>query len=233
MIGKMRTVICLLRNDLRVHDNEVLQWAHRNGDHVIPLFCFDPDHYRGTYHFNFPKTGPHRAKFIHESVSNLRENLKKLNSDLVTDHSKPVDSIRRIFEECCQGQGAKVTELWGSTLFHRQDIPYKNADSIPNTYTQFRKEVESRGRVRPVIEMPLQLKPLPPDFEAGQPPSLEDLGVDHVNRDHRSAFPFSGGETTGLARLQDYLWGSHSVATYKETRNGLVGQNYSTKFSPW
>ena len=24
MIGKMRTVICLLRNDLRVHDNEVL-----------------------------------------------------------------------------------------------------------------------------------------------------------------------------------------------------------------
>ena len=87
--------------------------------------------------------------------------------------------------------------------------------------------------MRPVIEMPLQLKPLPPGFEAGQPPSLEDLGVDQVNRDHRSAFPFSGGETTGLARLQDYLWGSHSVATYKETRNGLVGQNYSTKFSPW
>ena len=94
-----------------------------------------------------------------------------MNSDLVTDHSKPVDSIRRIFEKCsqlakpvvgvvyqkevtfeeleverevkefCQGHGAKVTELWGSTLFHRQDIPYKNADSIPNTYTQFRKVI--------------------------------------------------------------------------------------------
>ena len=73
-MGKMRTVICLLRNDLRVHDNEVLllirdnyltfnvcvqvlQWAHRNGDHIIPLFCFDPDHFKGTWHFNFPKTG--------------------------------------------------------------------------------------------------------------------------------------------------------------------------------
>ena len=77
----MRTVICLLRNDLRIHDNEVvpafpetflnfgklfgfsknvlqvLQWAHKNGDHVIPLFCFDPNHFKGTWHFNFPKTG--------------------------------------------------------------------------------------------------------------------------------------------------------------------------------
>ena len=114
-------------------------------------------------------SGPHRANFLHESVVNLRENLRKLNSDLVTEHSRPVDSIRRIFEKCnqlanpvmgvvyqkevtfeevevekaikefCQGQGAKVTELWGSTLYHRQDIPYKNIDSIPNTYTQFRK----------------------------------------------------------------------------------------------
>ena len=28
-------------------------------------------------------------------------------------------------------------------------------------------------------------------------------------------------------------WNSLSVATYKETRNGLVGVDYSTKFSPW
>jgi len=83
------------------------------------------------------------------------------------------------------------------------------------------------------VEMPPQLKPMPPGFEVGHLPSLEDLGVELVNRDHRTAFPFTGGESSGLARLQDYLWGSHSVATYKETRNGLVGQNYSTKFSPW
>merc|ERR1711915_1046028 len=39
--------------------------------------------------------------------------------------------------------------------------------------------------------------------------------------------------TEALKRLRDYLWGSHCVAKYKETRNGLVGKNYSTKFSPW
>ena len=44
-----------------------------------------------------------------------------------------------LFYPATQGEGAKVTELWGSTLYHRQDVPYKNVDSIPNTYTQFRK----------------------------------------------------------------------------------------------
>ena len=33
--------------------------------------------------------------------------------------------------------------------------------------------------------------------------------------------------------MNDYLWGTDAVATYKATRNGLVGTDYSTKFSPW
>ena len=80
---KMKTAICLFRNDLRIHDNEALLWAHKNADHIIPLYCFDPDHFKGTWHFNFPKTGVHRAKFIIESVENLKQNLKKVNSDLI------------------------------------------------------------------------------------------------------------------------------------------------------
>lgn len=51
--------------------------------------------------------------------------------------------------------------------------------------------------------------------------------------DHRTAFPFAGGETAGLARVKNYLWDTNNVANYKETRNGLLGEAYSTKFSPW
>lgn len=51
--------------------------------------------------------------------------------------------------------------------------------------------------------------------------------------DQRTAFPFSGGETSGLARVKNYLWDTNNVANYKETRNGLLGEAYSTKFSPW
>jgi len=257
-------VICLLRNDLRVHDNEVLLWAHRNGDYIIPLYCFDPDHFKGTWHFSFPKTGPHRAKFLLECVQDLKKNLISQNSNLVSEISKPLDCIKRLTEYCsdiskpvvdvvfqkevtfeeinvendikefCKSHAINVQELWGSTMYHTQDLPFKSRAAIPDTYTQFRKEVESKSKVRPVLAMPQSFKPIPPGLPLGSVPDLQALGVqDEYQVDQRSAFPFSGGETQALERVQHYLWGTHSVAKYKETRNGLVGKNYSTKFSPW
>lgn len=68
---------------------------------------------------------------------------------------------------------------------------------------------------------------------------------------------FEGGETAALARLQDYFWKKVTIhfsnpvssnclwlpltcdllqdqlKVYKETRNGMLGADYSTKFSPW
>jgi deoxyribodipyrimidine photo-lyase len=44
---------------------------------------------------------------------------------------------------------------------------------------------------------------------------------------------FQGGETAGMARLQQYFWQQDLLKTYKETRNGMVGADYSSKFSPW
>ncbi len=55
----------------------MFHWAQRNADHIIPLYCFDPHHYQGTYHFNFPKTGPFRLRFLLDSVKDLRATLKK------------------------------------------------------------------------------------------------------------------------------------------------------------
>jgi len=259
-----RTVICLLRNDLRVHDNEVLLWAHRNGDYIIPLYCFDPDHFKGTWHFSFPKTGSHRARFLLESVQDLKKNLISNNSDLVVEISKPLDCIQRLTKYCseiskpvvdvvfqkevtfeeinvenkikefCKIHDINVQEIWGSTMYHNQDLPFKSRAAIPDTYTQFRKEVESKSQVRPVLAMPQSFKPVPPGLPLGSVPDLQALGVqDEYQVDQRSAFPFSGGETQALERVNQYLWGTHSVAKYKETRNGLVGKNYSTKFSAW
>ena len=44
---------------------------------------------------------------------------------------------------------------------------------------------------------------------------------------------FEGGETAGLERLRYYLWETDLVKDYKETRNGLIGSDYSSKFSAW
>jgi hypothetical protein len=55
---------------------QVLAWANKNGNCLLPVYCFDPRHYSGTYKFGFPKTGAHRLKFLLESVKDLRSTLK-------------------------------------------------------------------------------------------------------------------------------------------------------------
>ena len=114
------------------------------------------------------------------------------------------------------------------------DLPFSSRGQIPDTFTQFRKEVEKRSRVRPLIETPASLNSLTPGVETGEMPELCSLvETKDYQEDERSAFPFTGGENSGLERLQYFLWSSDCVAKYKETRNGLLGKDYSTKFSPW
>ena len=151
-MSKLRTVICLFRNDLRLHDNEALVTAHKLGDLVVPLYCFDPAHYKGTWHFNFAKTGPHRAQFLVDSALDLRSSLRKQGSDLVVHHSSPAAAIENIHKFCqtkghfltdivyqkevtfeevkteedidlfCKRNNIKVNKIWGATLYHIQGI---------------------------------------------------------------------------------------------------------------
>lgn len=59
------------------------------------------------------------------------------------------------------------------------------------------------------------------------------LGAKSPGNTTATSTGFRGGETAALARLKEYLWDSDCLKTYKETRNGMLGGNYSSKFSPW
>lgn len=48
----------------------------------------------------------------------------------------------------------------------------------------------------------------------------------------QSAHPFSGGESSALKRV-DYLLATGAMSAYKDTRNGLIGPDFSTKLSGW
>ena len=49
----------------------------------------------------------------------------------------------------------------------------------------------------------------------------------------QAAIAFKGGETAALQRLKHYLWDTGCISEYFNTRNGMLGADYSTKFSPW
>lgn len=44
---------------------------------------------------------------------------------------------------------------------------------------------------------------------------------------------FSPKENKGSARLNHYLWKTHAIQNYKETRNGMIRFDDSSKLSPW
>lgn len=56
------------------------------------------------------------------------------------------------------------------------------------------------------------------------PPRVSDEAI--------SAHPFKGGETRVLARVE-HLIKTGAMSDYKETRNGLIGEDFSTKFSAY
>ena len=86
----------------------------------------------------------------------------------------------------------------------------------------------------PAAAGPESLPPLPEAVDAlFEPlPTPTRLGLGEPVSLSISAFPFSGGETAALARVRDYLWTSQGVRGYQDSRNGMVGSEYSSKFSP-
>uniref|UniRef100_A0A0B7B3L3 Cryptochrome DASH n=2 Tax=Arion vulgaris TaxID=1028688 RepID=A0A0B7B3L3_9EUPU len=256
-VGERKVAICLFRSDLRIHDNETLFLANHQCDELIPLYCFDPQHFEGTYHYGFPKTGSHRLGFLLDSITDLRGRLISLGSDLVVRLGKPEQVIADLIKTLNLGTDTvvvlqkEVTDeevkvengirkncrvqlitTWGQTLYHLEDLPFQ-PKHLPDIYTQFRTKVENKVPIRKCINLPGKLKPLPTGLSIGELPTFECFGVPAPVQDVRSVFPFPGGETSALERLKTYFWNTDNVSRYKETRNGMIGPDYSTKFSPW
>jgi deoxyribodipyrimidine photo-lyase len=242
------------RNDLRVQDNTVLNKAVLENNTIIACYCFDPRHYE-TSHFGFKKTDKFRTQFLIETIKDLKTNLKSLNIELFIFNETPEIAIQELiktyqinsiyfqnewtFEEQDVLQNVKssilsdvrYTALYNQFLFHPEDIKLK-ASEIPQVFTNFRKKIEKDSTVRACI--------INDSVNKGNNitnitkiPTLQDLGFEDFETHSNSAFTFKGGETSALNRLNDYFFKTKKLGVYKKTRNGLIGKDYSSKFSAW
>jgi deoxyribodipyrimidine photo-lyase len=255
---KHRSIIWF-RNDLRLHDNEALIDAIQQNSEVICAYIFDERLFFGETSFGFPKTGIYRAKFILDSVLDLKKSLQKLGSDLYVRIGKPEEEIYQLAKQMktswvyCNRERTKEEvdvqnnleqKLWsigqelryyrGKMLLYTADLPFP-INQTPDTFTTFRKEVENFVPIRKPYNAPTEIfEKITSKINFGELPSLDQLGYhDALIEDNRTAFPFKGGETEALKRLNYYLWETKSLKVYKETRNGLLGADYSSKFSPF
>lgn len=76
-------------------------------------------------------------------------------------------------------------------------------------------------------------------YSTNDVPDLRQLGYtpeqikETDSDDPRGVMPFVGGETAALQRVKDYIWDKDLLRKYFDTRNGMIGADYSTKLSPW
>ena len=126
------------------------------------------------------------------------------------------------------------------------DLPTDPTESFPNSYTSFRikcQNVVSRPLLKSARKGGLPPPSADDENEAIQTaktfvPCLENdfkFGEEELKQfskpDTRNEMVWKGGEKEGLARLDHFI--QNALGHYSDTRNNLIGADYSSKLSPW
>ena len=249
----MSTNILWFRKNLRVHDNPALLKASESSTHLICVFIYDEIiHYE---QHGVESLGPYRAHFLWESLVALRKALKELGNDLIILKGDAAEKLKELTAEtraktifaqheggyCEQLQETAVQKfceleiVGGTTLLDINKLPSEPA-SLPNSYILFRRVIEDNWNAQPwaVSDCCATPKRLPL-----QPENLNTIGLENnpvtesKPQSKKAAFIFNGGEAAALKRLNTYIWQENGLENYKDTRNQLLGENYSSKLSPW
>jgi deoxyribodipyrimidine photo-lyase len=234
--------------DLRLRDHEALKKALNKTPQVLLIFCLDPRFYQNMK-FGEKKFSNYKLKFLYQSLIDLYKQIKANQGHLNIYFDTPESvipelvkkySVKKIFhlkdttdEELKQLEEIKeklsqeiiVKEYWGNTVYHIDDLPY-SIDKIPFIFSNFRKSLDIK-KIRE--EQNLKLIRLQKSI----------LDVDNIDKlielDKKINVPvkFIGGETQAWERLNYYFYQKKLLSNYKTTRNGLLGKDYSSKFSPY
>lgn len=254
----VRTAVQWFRTDLRVADNPVLLDLLDTAepcDRFVGVYCFDPREF-AQLDWGFARTGARRASYLIESVAALRDELRARGGELAVRIGRPRDCVPELVravnatvlgfaDEAADWERREqaavaaaiapdvaLRTVWGHTLVPLERLPFE-LDELPGVFTQFRKQVERKVSVPPAHPAPRALPPPPDPLESGDIPTLGDLGLEPVARDSRALNKFVGGERAGLERLDQYIWQRDRLRVYKETRNGMLAPDDSSKLSPW
>ncbi len=242
-----KRILVWFRNDLRLHDNEVLTEALAKGAEILPVYIFDPRQFKET-HWGSLKTGFIRANFLLESVAALAQSFKDLGGNLlvlrgfpeivipkvVADyqlnevyHHREVaveeTMISSLVEDLLWKQKINLKHFIGHTLYNKKDLPFPIKD-IPEVFTQFKRKIEREAFVKPCFEAPAKINFITL-ISSSQIPTLgnlygKTLSVQLADQN------FIGGEKEALALLDRFVSIVSNKSLIKKTE-------IISKISPW
>ncbi|WP_257667708.1 DASH family cryptochrome [Parapedobacter tibetensis] len=231
-----RTILVWFRNDLRIHDNEILLRAVERSHQIIPVYCFDPRYFVAA-EYGTKKTGVLRAAFLRENVLALKHALQQLGGDLIIAYGHPEvllpqiaakyhvnevyhhrevaheeTHISALVEEALWKMQINLRHFIGHTLYHKEDLPFPIKD-IPDAFSIFKKKTERESAIRPQLGSPDTIH-IPEEMETGDLPSLTELGFSEAEIEQIRNMRFQGGETAALKQMGAFLQGHPSTMDY-------------------
>jgi len=241
---KPKKILVWFRNDLRLHDNEMLVEAIAKSDSILPVYFFDPIYFE--YDENGAiKPGNSRVQFLIESVAALREALQQINGNLLVVQGSPEEHMPALVEqyeiaEVYHHREVATTEttvssnvedlLWklkvnlkhfiGHTLYNKEDLPFPIKD-IPNVFSQFKKKTERDAIVKECFLSPSSIN-LVDVAEWGELPVYAPVAVQP-----------EGGEQEGIQHLKGLFQEGAEIYAKTSSRNQSDKLIFSSRLSPW
>jgi deoxyribodipyrimidine photo-lyase len=231
----MDTAIVLFTRDLRVHDNPALHQARTRARQVVPLFVADPA-------LDATKRSPNRARFLAESLADLREALRERGADLILREGEPAAAVIQLASEVNAGAvyladdvshyaAARRAALERECARHRIDLVF-----TPGLTVVPPGELTPAGGGHYRVFTPYwrawhaaawrQHCPLPPHLDM---PSVDTIGrlpaLGGTAYPGASPDPAPGGEKAGRARFVS--WRQRLLADYDENHDDLAGDQTS------
>lgn len=141
--------------------------------------------------------------------------------------------------------------IGGCSLYHPDDLPFDEAlSTMPDVFTPYKDKIEKVCHIRPLHPVlkhghlpkavtPAQLSIISEHCSYEFMPTVEQLGLvedtseKQVEWYNKGVMRFIGGEDAAWQRIEDWMFRGDHLKEYFDIRNGMLGEGYSSKLSPW
>lgn len=251
-----------MRHDLRIGDNWALSQLLQQVDSTVVVYIYNSEQ-DVENDFGFTSMGKHRKAFLRDCLLDVASRLKQMSIKFYCikseNSAKTLSKLIRHwsctslsyefhagYNENAEILSVKQThpnlnfiEQHSNYLFSPNDLPFALPD-MPNVFSPFRRKVEKN------LNLQLNIPNFEPDNKVNPEPSykfvlpneitecFELSKVAEINSLNESNDAlYAAGESGALARIEAYFFTSHGIASYKKTRNGLDGWDFSSRLSAY
>ncbi len=252
----MSTGLYWFEHDLRLQDNRALSQLLQEVEQAHLIYIFQPKWFV-LNKFGQCAMGQHRYQFLRQALDDLQQQLSSNGQQLHIYFGEPETIIMRLHQQYQfshiakhfhtgvyeRNQFERMSSLINDatlftansyTLYDQSDLPMSITD-LPDVFSPFRRKVEKDAKPQAPINQDLNHLPAPCESEPYIALDLPEILGSEPNllKHNQTVQNLIGGETQARAQMHYYTFETQGLSTYKETRNGLEGWDFSSKLSPW